>query len=68
MKNIFLSNAFDRPTKATYPDGTTVETTWDRLDIAMAKYQHDAAGNRVSDGRHRYAWDAENRLVKRKNR
>ncbi|MDR2881050.1 MAG: hypothetical protein LBV29_04040 [Azoarcus sp.] len=32
--------------------------------IRKDNYQHDQAGNRISDERHTYQWDAENRLVR----
>jgi len=31
--------------------------------LNQAHYQHDPVGNRAADDRHRYTWDAENRLV-----
>jgi len=32
--------------------------------LNQAHYQHDPVGNRIADDRHRYTWDAENRLLK----
>ena len=32
--------------------------------LNQAHYQHDPVGNRIADDRHRYTWDAENRLIK----
>lgn len=48
-------DVFDRPTRVTYPDGTTEETTYDRLDVATRR---DRRG-RVT----RYYQDALRRLV-----
>ena len=48
-------DALNRPTKTHYPDGTSVEITWDKLDISrvkdrsgkLAHYRYDAARNLV---------------------
>jgi RHS repeat-associated protein len=48
-------DAFNRRTKTTYPDGTTNEYTWDRLDLVMVK---DRNGKRT-----RYQYDAARQLV-----
>ncbi|GHT96521.1 hypothetical protein AGMMS49545_21720 [Betaproteobacteria bacterium] len=67
---------FDRITKITYPDGTTTETTWDKLDPVMLKdrngqkkrYQYDAARQliAVQDALRtiRFGYDAAGRLTR----
>ncbi|MCL2643904.1 MAG: peptidase C39, bacteriocin processing, partial [Betaproteobacteria bacterium] len=68
-------DAFDRPTRTTYPDGSSVEYTWDKLDLVMVKsrdgkvtrYRYDAARNlvEIQDPLRvtRFGYDAANRLV-----
>jgi RHS repeat-associated protein len=68
-------DALNRKTKTTYPDGTTFEITWDKLDIVQIKDRHgkhkwleyDAVRNLISERNAQktiqYSYDASGRLV-----